>query len=97
MKYIHRILFPDKMYVVVVYDVEGGRTHLFHDECQQYLTWIQNSVFEGKLSPGKRFKLEDRLKVMLNEGESVVIYTWKTSAYDRKVLGDAPNPEEILL
>jgi CRISPR-associated protein Cas2 len=85
------------MYVLIVYDVEARRTRKFHDECQEYLTWIQNSVFEGELSPGKLLELKENLAKMLRNGENIVIYTWKTSAYGRIILGNAPDPAQVIL
>jgi len=85
------------MRVILIYDVEAGRTQKFYKVCKQYLTWIQNSVFEGQLSPGKKSELEERIDDMVEDGESVVIYSWRGSNYERKIYGNAPDPDEVLL
>ena len=38
------------MYVIAIYDVAAERTGKMLKLCRQYLTWIQNSVFEGELT-----------------------------------------------
>jgi len=85
------------MKVIIVYDVKAGRTKKFHDECQKYLTWIQNSVFEGEISPGKKSELEEKLKDLVEDNESIVIYSWKIGGCKRKIIGEAPDPQEVLL
>ena len=41
------------MYVIVVYDVGIERLDSVRHILKQYLTWIQNSAFEGEISLGK--------------------------------------------
>ena len=38
------------MYVILVYDVDQKRTSKMLKLCRRYLSWIQNSVFEGQIS-----------------------------------------------
>ena len=38
------------MYVILVYDVDQKRTAKMLKLCRRYLSWIQNSVFEGEIS-----------------------------------------------
>ena len=55
------------MYVVLVYDIckdENGQkrwSHVFKI-CKKYLSHIQNSVFEGKISKVQLVKLQQELK-----------------------------------
>ena len=51
------------MYIILVYDIslEGNgqkRWNRVFKICKQYLTHIQNSVFEGEISKADLFKLE---------------------------------------
>lgn len=57
--------------------------------CRKYLTWVQNSVFEGELSPAVLEKLKVDLMAKLVETEdSVIIYTWRSEHYTkREILG----------
>lgn len=63
------------LYAVLAYDVQFNRTNLFKTFCRQYLTWVQNSVFEGELKPTQFIILRDTLEDMINEGENVRIWT----------------------
>ena len=64
-----------KLYVVLAYDVQFNRTNLFKTFCRQYLTWVQNSVFEGELKPTQFTILKDTLEDMITEGENVRMWT----------------------
>ncbi|MCE8428414.1 MAG: CRISPR-associated endonuclease Cas2 [Candidatus Methanoperedens sp.] len=63
------------MYVVLAYDVQFNRTNLFKSFCRQYLTWVQNSVFEGELKPTQFTILKDTLEDMVIDEENVRIWT----------------------
>lgn len=71
-----------KLYVVLAYDVHFNRTNLFKSFCREYLTWVQNSVFEGELRPTQFTILKDTLEDMITDGENVRI--WKVE--DKKFL-----------
>ena len=68
------------MYVVLVYDVsqqENGskRWSRIFKICKKYLTHIQNSVFEGELSKAQLAKLQQELKLYIDEElDSVIIF-----------------------
>lgn len=77
------------MYVILVYDVGEKRVGRALKVCRRYLNWVQNSVFEGELSPArlKSLKMELR-KIMDEEGDSVLIYRFREESYMQKeVLG----------
>ncbi|MBU3181658.1 CRISPR-associated endonuclease Cas2 [Clostridium psychrophilum] len=68
------------MYVVLVYDISGnengqktlGRVYKI---CKKYLTHIQNSVFEGEITPGQITKLNAELnKFIRKDLDSVIIF-----------------------
>ena len=46
------------MYVVVVYDVGEKRVQKVLKFLRKYLTWIQNSVFEGNVTDAELFKIK---------------------------------------
>ena len=64
-----------KLYLVLAYDVQFNRTNLFKSFCRQYLTWVQNSVFEGELKPTQFTILKDTLEDMIIDDENVRIWT----------------------
>jgi len=47
-----------RMYVIVVYDVCEKRVGRMLKLCRRYLNWIQNSVFEGEITPIKLKELK---------------------------------------
>jgi CRISPR-associated protein Cas2 len=64
------------MYVIVVYDIEVERIDAVRHILKQYLTWIQNSAFEGEITQGLLEEL--RLKIFAvieKEKDSVIVYT----------------------
>ncbi|MEM3489884.1 MAG: CRISPR-associated endonuclease Cas2, partial [Nitrososphaerota archaeon] len=38
------------MYVILAYDIGEERVNKVLKICRKYLTWVQNSVFEGDLT-----------------------------------------------
>ena len=64
------------MYVIIVYDIEVERIDTVRHIIKQYLTWIQNSAFEGEITQGLLDEL--RLKVLSiidKDMDSVIVYT----------------------
>jgi len=78
-----------EMFVLLFYDVKEKRVAKALKTCRKYLTWVQNSVFEGELSPAVLEKLRSELKKRLNEDEdSIIIYTWRSERYtERMIIG----------
>ena len=68
------------MYVVLVYDIhldEGGAKVLskVFKTCKKYLTHIQNSVFEGEISPPQLLQLQKELqKYVRSDCDSVILF-----------------------
>lgn len=63
------------MYVVVVYDVGVKRVEKVRRWLIQYLSWVQNSVFEGSLTEGQLVELMDGVEEIIDkEADSVYIY-----------------------
>ena len=77
------------MFVLLFYD--GGEKRLANilKTCRRYLTWVQNSVFEGELSPALLVQLrKDLEKILSPESDSVIIYTWRMERYtERTIIG----------
>ncbi len=77
------------MYYILVYDVGEKRVGKALKICRKYLHHIQNSVFEGEMTPGQCDKLKAELKKLIKPGaDSVIIF--KSSAkkwVDKEILG----------
>ena len=81
------------MYVILVYDINEKKVGKMLKLCRQYLNWIQNSVFEGEISPVKLKELEHKAKLLMEEDtDSVIIFTSREEKWlDKKVIGHEKN------
>ncbi len=81
------------MYVIAVYDCGEKRVVKMLKLCRRYLTWIQNSVFEGEITPTKlkELKLEAR-KIMDTSEDSLIIFSSRNVRWlDKEILGLEKN------
>jgi len=81
------------MYVILVYDVGEKRVGKMLKLCRRYLHWIQNSVFEGEITP---VKLKELLavakKVMDMECDSIIVFKSREEKWlDKEVMGKERN------
>ncbi|NPA80254.1 MAG: CRISPR-associated endonuclease Cas2 [Thermotogae bacterium] len=73
------------MFVILVYDVGVERVAKVHKICKRYLTWVQNSVFEGELTRAQLRSLKAELRSAIDdEHDSVLFYKFRTKAYYRR-------------
>lgn len=87
------------MYVIVVYDAAPSRGARLLRLLRRYLTWVQNSVFEGELTGAQFFTLEAAIYDIIDEAEdSVLCYVFGSKAYsDRVVFGREKNPVDTFI
>ena len=92
------------MYVVLVYDVsqqENGskRWSRIFKICKKYLTHIQNSVFEGELSKAQLAKLQQELKLYIDEElDSVIIFKSRQEEWlDKEFWGRKDDATSFIL
>ncbi|MCS7245979.1 MAG: CRISPR-associated endonuclease Cas2 [candidate division WOR-3 bacterium] len=88
------------MFVILVYDVEEKRVYKVHKICSKYLTWVQNSVFEGEITEAQLRILKDELKEIIDKTkDSVIIYKFRTKAYfEREDIGiKKPSSEDYFI
>ncbi|ABR30217.1 CRISPR-associated protein Cas2 [Thermosipho melanesiensis] len=82
------------MFVILYYDVNKKRVSKMLKTCRKYLTWVQNSVFEGEISISNLERLKIELENIIKDEDSVVIYTFKQMFYSkREVLGKDKKEE----
>ncbi len=62
------------MYVVMVYDVAVERVAKVLQVGRRYLTWVQNSVLEGELSPSQLARLKADLAKVVEPSDAVRFY-----------------------
>jgi len=87
------------MYVIVVYDVEEKRVAKVMKFLRRYLTWVQNSVFEGEITEAKLNEVHIGLKKLIKkEKDSVVFYQMETEKnFKRMVVGMEKNPTDTII
>jgi len=87
------------MYIILVYDIETQRITKVLKLCRQYLVWIQNSTFEGELSPLQYKELQAKLKKIINpKKDSIIIFYNKMGLKPNKqVIGITKNEDQTFL
>jgi CRISPR-associated protein Cas2 len=87
------------MYLIIVYDVHVKRVGRICKYLRRYLTWIQNSVFEGELTEGQITQLKLGLKrIIKDEEDSVLFYYFSSDKWLKKeFMGLEKNPMDNLL
>jgi CRISPR-associated protein Cas2 len=77
------------MYVLVVYDVDVKRVSKIHKFLKRYLSWVQNSVFEGELTESQMEAVRTGLRqLMSGEVDSVLIYSAREERWlNKEVIG----------
>lgn len=87
------------MFVILVYDVGEKRVAKALKTCRKYLTWIQNSVFEGDIGEANLKKLKSDLSQVIDRNvDSVIVYRFNSLNYSkREVLGVEKNSQEFIL
>jgi CRISPR-associated protein Cas2 len=81
------------MYIIAVYDCGEKRVGKMLKLCRRYLIWIQNSVFEGELSPVQLAELKiEAAKIMNKEEDSFIIFTSRNPKWmEKEILGVEKN------
>jgi CRISPR-associated protein Cas2 len=77
--------YGGKMYCILVYDVGEKRVGKALKFCRRYLSWIQNSVFEGDLTDAQIEEMLIGLKrIIKKEEDSIILFTMQSSKYLKK-------------
>lgn len=93
------------MKVILVYDIElkdkedQKRLNKIKKIGRKYLTHIQKSVFEGELTEGQIYKLENEvMKVIDMDRDSVILYILPDGVkLRRKILTNVPDKTSNIL
>ncbi len=78
-----------KLHVIIAYDIAVERIPKVYHIMKQYLNWIQNSAFEGDLSPGQLEELRINVhKVIDPSTDCIVVFSMDNPKWlDRTVWG----------
>jgi CRISPR-associated protein Cas2 len=87
------------MYLIIAYDVNVERVNRVKKFLRKYLTWIQNSLFEGEATEATLEEIKMGLKEIIDEKEDmIVIYRFRSEKlFKKEVIGTEKNPiEEVI-
>ena len=77
------------MYVILVYDVDQKRTPKMLKLCRRYLSWIQNSVFEGEISEVQLKQLRAEAKNMMEDKDCLIVFKSRDEKWlEKEIVGD---------
>ena len=87
------------MRVIAMYDVGEKRVGKVLKIFRKYLTWIQNSVFEGDITKSKLEKLKIELtKIIDKDYDSIVFFQMRSErAYKKEFVGKEFDPFDNFL
>jgi len=77
------------MYIILVYDCGEKRVAKMLKLCRKYLSWIQNSVFEGEISEVSLKELQYKAKKIMDETtDSLIIFKSRDQRWlDKEIIG----------
>lgn len=86
------------MYVICVYDVEEKRCSKVMKILRKYLFHVQNSVFEGELTPAKMKYLKTELNSLIYEQDSLIFYyVYENKKVNREAYGKELIDQNIII
>jgi len=71
------------MYIIVVYDVNTKRVAKILKYLRRHINWIQNSVFEGEVTPAQYREIKAGIRQRIKESSDSVLFF---SVRDEKIL-----------
>lgn len=75
--------------MILMYDVDQKRTTKMLKLCRRYLSWIQNSVFEGEISETQLKQLAAEAKNVMEEKDSVIFFKSRDEKWlEKEIIGD---------
>lgn len=84
------------MYVLVTYDVPAGRTEIFRKILTTYLTWQQNSVFSGDITPSLHKKMLHEISKRA-QSEDSFLFVEADNRHNVRVVKRSKSPTNNLL
>ena len=87
------------MRVIAIYDIGEKRVGKVLKLFRRYLTWIQNSVFEGDITKAKLEKLKNEAKEIIEgDYDSIVFFRMRSQqAYKKEFVGKEFDPFDNIL
>jgi CRISPR-associated protein Cas2 len=87
------------VYVLIVYDVEQKRVAKICKFLRRYLSWVQNSVFEGEITEAKLERVKAGLRKLIDpEADSIYFYQARDAQWlSKEILGQERSPTEAII
>jgi len=88
------------MYAIIAYDINVERVNKAKSFLRMYLTWVQNSLFEGEITESDCMEIKKGLSdIIKQEEDSVVFYLFSSNKlFTRETLGKKKGePKEIVI
>ena len=87
------------MHVIAIYDIGEKRVGKVLKTFRKYLTWIQNSVFQGDITKAKLEKLKmELLDIIKSDYDSVVFFRMRSEkAFKKEFIGKPFDPFDNIL
>ena len=75
--------------MILVYDVDQKRTSKMLKLCRRYLSWIQNSVFEGQISEVQLKQLALEAKRVMEDEDSLIVFKSREEKWlQKEIIGN---------
>ena len=87
------------MYVILVYDVGEKRVGKMLRLVRKYLSWVQNSVFEGEITDVKLKELKFQAKEIMDlNTDSLIIFASRNEKWlEKEIVGNERSPVDTFL
>ncbi len=72
-------------FLIAVYDVNQKRVGRMLKLFRRYLTWVQNSVFEGELTESQFRQLQHEATALMDGTDGVVFYSLRDERYSERI------------
>lgn len=83
------------VFVLITYDVDADRTHIYRKLLRRHLNHIQQSVFHGNITEGQLTTLRNQIESELVDGDSIYIFHADVPAsVSCTSLGSASDPDD---
>ena len=87
------------MFVIIVYDVQVERIDAVRIYLKRFLNWMQNSVFEGDLTPSELARVKADLSNITNKDKDcIIIYQIRSKdLLDTQVIGTPKSKPSTII